>query len=48
MKRYYTYPMIEIHPLCSLTVLCASPNDSVTSNVNVHGGDQSGDVQNAF
>lgn len=40
--------MIEIHPLHLQTVLCASGEDSVTSNLEIHGGDQSGNVQNAF
>ena len=46
MKTIYQTPCTSVQPLYHSSVLCGS--DRVSSNVDIHGGDQSGDVQQAF
>jgi hypothetical protein len=49
MKRYNS-PMTAIQPLNYSSVLCASGSSEapVRSNINVQGGDQSGNQADAF
>ena len=46
MKNIYKTPCISIQPIYHSSVLCGS--DRVSSNVDIHGGDKSGDVADAF
>ena len=48
MKKNYIYPATEICVMNGSAFLCASGAEPVSSNVDIHGGDQSGDVQQAF
>ncbi len=49
MTKIYSTPLIEVHPITPLSMLCESgASDRVSSNVDLHGGDQSGNVTNAF
>ena len=47
MKHYISPSVTEQH-IQNLSVLCASGVEPVTSNVDIHGGDKSGDVTGAF
>ena len=46
MKRQYIHPEIGSITITPLTILCGS--DRISSNVDIHGGDKSGDVASAF
>jgi hypothetical protein len=46
MKTIYKTPCTLVQPIYHSSVLCGS--DRVSSNVDVHGGDNSGDVTGAF
>ena len=49
MTKIYSIPQIEVHPITPLSMLCASgATDRVTSNVNLKGGNNSGDATEAF
>ena len=48
MKKQYISPSTLEQVLNYSTVLCASGGDRVVSNVNIYGGDKSGDVADAF
>ncbi len=45
-KTTYITPCISIQPIYHSSVLCGS--DRVSSNVDIHGGDESGDQTAAF
>ena len=46
MKRFYSTPSVTEQPIRQLCALCGS--DRVSSNIGVGGGDQPGDVTDAF
>ena len=51
MKKMYTNPQISVSPMTTVNVLMASGEGggrTVSSNVNVHGGNNSGNVAAAF
>ena len=49
MTKIYSSPLIEVHPITPLSMLCESgASDRVSSDIGLHGGDQSGNVANAF
>jgi hypothetical protein len=45
-KTIYTTPCTYVQPIYHSSVLCGS--DRVDSNIDIHGGDNSGDVTQAF
>lgn len=47
MKTIYKTPCISIQPIYHSSVICGS-GDRVSSNVDVHGGDNSGDATQAY
>lgn len=47
-KKQYFAPSTLEQFINNSGVLCASGGDRVSSNVNIHGGDKSGDVADAF
>ena len=47
MKKYII-PATAVQIIQYTAVLCASGEDSVTSDIGIHSQDKSGDVQNAF
>ena len=49
MTKIYSAPLVEVHPLHPLSMICASgTSKNISSNVGVGGGDKSGDVADAF
>ena len=44
--KHYNSPMTAIQPIYYSSVLCGSGR--VDSNIDIHGGDKSGDVTGAF
>jgi len=49
MTKIYSIPQMEVHPITPLLMLCASgATDRVSSNVNLKGGNNSGDATEAF
>lgn len=46
MKNHYISPSIKEQFIQNLTILCGS--DRVSSDIGLHGGDNSGDVAGAF
>jgi len=46
--RKYIVPVTTEQAFRSIHIICASGSDRISSNVNVHGGDKSGDVATAF
>lgn len=46
MKKSYIYPAIQSQFISPLTVLCGS--DKVSSNIDIKGGNNSGNQANAF
>ena len=49
MTKIYSTPLIEVHPIIPLSMLCESgASDRVSSDIGLHGGDSSGDVTQAF
>ncbi len=48
MKTIYQTPCTSVQPIYHSSVLCESGAEPVSSNVDIHGGDKSGDVQQAF
>ena len=47
-KKQYLSPSTFAQRITYSGVLCASGGDRVVSNVNIYGGDKSGDVADAF
>ena len=47
-KTIYQTPCTSVQPLYYSSVLCSRGTEPVSSNVDIHGGDQYGDVQQAF
>jgi hypothetical protein len=47
MKNHYIHPQIGITPIYHSLILCSS-GDRISSNINIKGGDNSGDVTQAF
>ena len=49
MIKIYNSPQMKVHPITSLSMLCASgATDRVTSNVDLKGGNNSGDATEAY
>ena len=49
MTKIYNSPQMKVHPITSLSMLCASgATDRVTSNVDLKGGNNSGDATEAY
>lgn len=48
MKKQYISPSTLEQVLNYSTVLCASGGDRVSSNIDIHGGNNSGNVIDAF
>lgn len=48
MKTMYIQPIISVTPVSPLSILMASGGRSVSTNTDVHGGENSGDVRDAF
>lgn len=48
MKNHYIHPQISITPIYHSLILCSSGDDRVSSNIDIKGGDQPGDVTQAF
>ncbi len=48
MKKQYISPSTLEQVLNYSSVLCASGGDRVSSNIDIHGGDKSGNVVDAF
>lgn len=47
-KQIYSSPATVAYSVRFTSTLCGSNGDRITSNIGIKGGDNSGDVNNAF
>ena len=48
MKKIYNSPTTSAQAIRISGIICASGGDRISSNLDIHGGDNSGDVTGAF